>query len=55
MGHFSYQQPEKAQLSDHVFALRSDHVRFWYYQQLLDSKVNVNTEQCSEYDNTIMT
>ena len=39
MGHFSYQQPEKDQLADQVFALRSDHVRFWYFQQQLDDKV----------------
>ena len=39
VGHFSYKQPEKDQLADHVFALRSDHVRFWYFQQQLDDKV----------------
>ena len=43
MRDFSYQQPKKAQLSDHVFALRSDHVRFWYFQQQLDNEVNSAT------------
>ena len=33
IGDFSHRQPDRRVLADNLFAVRSDQVRFWYYQE----------------------